>query len=394
MTKALEGIKVLDFSMGVAGPHAGMLCAQHGADVIKVESPEGDWGRRLGDPHGDLTAYFTVYNRGKRSLALDMKDPQALAAVRRLAADADIVIDAFRPGVMRRLGLDYDSLKATNPRVIYLSVTGFGPQGPLSAAPATDAVLQAFTGMMDANKDEAGKPQRLNMFLIDIVTGLYGFQAITAAMLERQRTGRGKWIDCSLMKSALALQAPMIAEKMIDPDFDMVFVPLGAMRALDGHLSISVLRDEQFTALCRALGRDDFAGSDKYTTRAQRVLHKNEVMGMLEAEFAKRTIAELSALLTTADVLHAKVQDFTETVRHEQVVAVGALAWTRQPGLDGDFPTAVIPGTPPGAAEGASSAPHIGEHSISILKSAGLEDTEIQDLVQRGKVLLPASALA
>ncbi len=180
----------------------------------------------------------------------------------------------------------------------------------------------------------------------------------------------------------------MMAVSMIDPDFDMVFVPLAALRTLDGYLLISVLRDPQFTSLCRVLGRHDFADSDKYITRAQRVLHKDEVMGMLEVEFAKRDIAELSALLATADVLHAKVLDYAETARHEQVAAAQAIVWTQQRGLHGDFPVAVIPGTAPGAAEGASSAPHIGEHSVEVLKSAGLDDAEIQQMVERGSVIL------
>jgi len=390
MTQALEGIQVLDFSMGVAGPHAGMLCAQHGAQVTKIESPDGDWGRRLGQAHGDLTTYFTVYNRGKRSLAVDLKDAQALAAVQRLAVQADVIIDAFRPGVMKRLGLDYHTVKAANPRVVYLSVSGFGPVGPLVGAPATDAVLQSFTGLMSANRDAAGQPQRVNMFLVDIVTGLYGFQAIMAALLERHRTQLGKWIDCSLLKSALALQAPMMAVSMIDPDFEMVFVPLGAVRARDGWLSITVLRDPQFTALCRVLGRDDFADSEKYRTREQRVRHKDEVMTMLDEEFARRDIAELSALLTTADVLHSRVLDYPATARHEQVSAVEAVVWTQERGLDGDFPVVPIPGTAPGAARGASPAPHIGEHSIDILKSAGLADAEIDRMAERGTVHLPA----
>lgn len=376
--------------MGVAGPHAGMLCAQHGADVTKVESLEGDWGRRLGNPHGDLNVYFSVYNRGKRAVALDLKDSDALAAVRKLAAKADVIVEAFRPGVMKRLGLDYEAVAAINPRAVYLSVTGFGPDGPLQAAPATDAVMQAFTGLMHVNKDASGHPQRLNMFLIDIVTGLYGFQAITTALLERHSTQLGKWIDCSLLKSALALQAPMIAERVVEPDFEMMFVPLGAVRTRDGLLCITVLREEQFVALCRGLGRDDFATSEKYNSRVKRVQHKDEVMGMIEAECASRSTVELREILVAADVLHEEVLDYPTMLRHEQVAAANAVAWTHQRGLDGNFPMAIIPGTPAGAAETASPAPHLGEHSIAILQSAGLANAEIEQLVERGKVRLHA----
>src|SRR5437016_1950058 len=144
--KALTGLSVWNLSMGVAGPHAGMLCAQYGADVIKIEPPvKGDWGRIIGRQYGDLSAFFVQYNRGKRSLAINLKDPQAKAIVSEMAGKADVILENFRPGVMQRLGLDYASVRERNPRVIYLSVTGFGQVGPMTRLPATDIVMQAFS---------------------------------------------------------------------------------------------------------------------------------------------------------------------------------------------------------------------------------------------------------
>ncbi len=160
MSKALKGLKVLDLSMGVAGPHAGMLCARYGADVVKLEPLHGDWGRTLGPAQGDLSAYASTYTRGKRSLALDAKDKNARAVLKEYASRADIIIEAFRPGVMKRFGLDYETVRKANPRVIYVSVTGFGPTGPMSDRPATDAVMQGFSGFMNLNKDRSGIPQR------------------------------------------------------------------------------------------------------------------------------------------------------------------------------------------------------------------------------------------
>ncbi len=189
--RAFDGINVLDFSQGVAGPHATMLLAQHGANVMKVEPLAGDWGRALGAVYNDHCAHSIAFNRGKRSLAMDMKNPDALAVARRIAEKADVIVEAFRPGVMAKFGLSYDQVKAVNPNVIYLSVTGFGQSGPNSNRPVTDAVIQAYSGLMTVNRDKDGIPQRLNMIPIDVTTGLYAFQALSAALMRKFRYGTG-----------------------------------------------------------------------------------------------------------------------------------------------------------------------------------------------------------
>lgn len=383
-TGALKGLRVLDLAMGVAGPHAAFLCAQHGADVVKIETIAGDWGRVLGKQYGDLSAFSTVYNRGKRSVALDLKDEEARAIVARAAESADVIVEAFRPGVMKRFGLDYESVKARNPGVIYVSVTGFGQTGPMSDLPATDAVMQAFSGFMHLNKNEQGEPQRVDMILIDVITGLYGFQAITTAIIERQTTGKGKYVDCSLLKSAICFQAPKIVENVLEGGVQVMYVPLGVVPTRDGHLSISVMHDHHFVSLCEALGRSDFGTDPRYDTRLKRVTLKDEVMDFVRAEFRKHTTADLSKMLTEKGVLHSVPLKYPELLAHPQTATVDAITWVKQDGIEMDVPLANVPGAP--KAEATSSAPHVGQHSLQVLKEWGVSPAVIDSLVTRGAV--------
>lgn len=387
MADAMRGIKVLDFSQGVAGPHAGMLCAQHGADVVKIEPPAGDWGRGLGRQYGDLSIFAAVYNRGKRSLAVDMKDAEAQRILSDVAAQTDVIIEAFRPGVMKRFGLDYESVRARNPGVIYVSITGFGQFGPMVDMPATDAVLQAFTGFMNLNKDATGLPRRLDMILIDVVTGLYGFQAITTALLERQRGEKtGQYIDCSLMKCAMAFQAASVVQYVVGGGTQAMYVPLGVIPTSDGNVSVSVMHDHHFVALCNVLGRADIGSSELYDTRAKRIERERELMDILRAEFAKRTTAQVQDLLTRAEVLHSPVQTYEQLLEHEQVRVTSAFKWIRQDGIEPELPMANIPGAPAVSSERSHQAPHIGEHSLEVLRQWEVPDSMLNAMLARGAI--------
>lgn len=386
MRLAMQGVKVLDFSMGLAGPEAGMLCAQQGADVIKVESLEGDWSRTLGHTYGDLSAYATVCNRGKRSLSIDLKDEQGREAVKVLSMKADVVIEAFRPGVMDRFGLGYETLSKVNSNLVYLSVNGFGSSGPLVKAPATDAVVQAFSGFMHCNKDSEGVPQRLNLFIIDLVTGLYAYQAIANALLEQARTGAGgRHIECSLLNSAVALQAGKILEQHLESGDQSYYVPLGVYGTADGHVSLSVRRDDHFAQLCAAIGRSDLNACGRYVTNVQRIARKEELEGALREEFGRLSTAKLSEILTHIDILHSRVNSHAELLSEAQVEHSGVIFWTRQDGVGDRVPLARIPG----AIEGMDSAqaPHIGEHSSSALLDWGVDKSVVDDLAARGVLI-------
>ena len=383
MPLAMQGLKVLDFSQGVAGPHAALLCAQHGADVVKVEPLAGDWCRALGQQYGDLTANSVVYNRGKRSVAVNMKDAGALAAIRQMALKADVIIESFRPGVMAHFGLDHAAIEKENSAVVYVSINGFGNRGPLVEAPATDMVLQGFTGLMYCNADAGGAPQRIDLVLVDIATGLYAFHALSAGLLERARFGTsGRYIECSLMKSAIALQAGRIVEDFMGGSMTNIYHPAGVFAASDGYLSLTVRRDEHFAALCTGIGRTDLVESGRFATVALRREHAREMLPIVRAALLGMTVAQISAMLTAADILHSRINNHAEMLAHEQTAAAGAIHWRRQDGVEARLPIADIPGAPDPAPD--LQAPHLGQHTRQAMQDWGVSAPLIDRLAGGG----------
>ncbi len=382
-----EGLKVLDISQGVAGPHCGMLLARHGANVVKLEPLIGDWGRRVGKTYGDNCAYGIAFNRGKRSLALDLKHPDGNAIALDLANAADVIIENNRPGVTTRLGLGYDTIRLENPDVIYLSITGFGQTGPMASRPATDAVLQAFSGLMSVNKDPSGLPQRINVLAIDVVTGLYGFQAVAPALYRRAMKGGGKHIKTSLMEAVGAFQSAKLIEFKLQKGKELPLgVPVAMFKLSDGFMNINGRRDEHFAALCRIIGRPELAGEAKFLTPERRFENADELMPLLRAPIAAMTVAALSAALTEADVLHAQVQDHGDYMQSEHVREVGAVRWIEQSGA-GTIPMPIIPGiAAPRAGDKMVHAPHLGEHSREILSELGHSNEMIDKLAATGAI--------
>ena len=382
-----EGLKVLDISQGVAGPHCGMLLARHGANVVKLEPLIGDWGRRVGKTYGDNCAYGIAFNRGKRSLALDLKHPDGNAIALDLANAADVIIENNRPGVTTRLGLGYDTIRLKNPDVIYLSITGFGQTGPMAGRPATDAVLQAFSGLMSVNKDPSGLPQRINVLAIDVVTGLYGFQAVAPALYRRAMKGGGKHIKTSLMEAVGAFQSAKLIEFELQKGKELPLgVPVAMFELSDGFMNINGRRDEHFAALCRIIGRPELAGEAKFLTPERRFENADELMPLLRAPIAAITVAALSAALTEADVLHAQVQDHGDYMQSEHVREVWAVRWIEQSGA-GTIPMPIIPGiAAPRAGDKMVHAPHLGEHSREILSELGHSNEMIDKLAATGAI--------
>lgn len=384
----LDGMKVVDFATGIAGPHASLLLAHHGADVVKIEAPEGDWSRRLGTSAGDQTPFSIYYNRGKRSLALDLKQPQGRQLAFDLASQADVVIESFRPGVMQRLGLDHARLRAVNPGLVYLSVSGFGQSGPNAQLPATDTVIQGYAGLMSLNRDSQQVPQRFPMILIDVVSGLYGGQAVLAALIGRLRFGQGAYLDCSLMQSALALQAPALVKHEFERGRPSVmYVPLGVLATRDGFLSISVNQDRHFLNFCAALEREDLPTDPRFETLEGRIAHEKILMDIIRVEMHKRPTAEWCRRLEKAEILHAQIRAYDEVLGDASLQEAGAIDWIAQAGIDGLLP---IPNVPAGRRASAYGrlrcAPEIGEHSEEVLRELGLPAQEVDALFARGVV--------
>jgi len=305
---AFSGLKVLDFTTGVAGPHATQIMALHGAEIIKIETLAGDWCRTLGRAYQDHTAHSVAFNRGKKSLSVDLKDSEVREAVLRLAADADIVAESFRPGVMARFGLSYQQLSERKPDLIYLSVSGFGQQGPNRDRPVTDAVIQAFSGWMTMNSNSQGIPQRTRMVAMDVMTGLYASNAVSMALIDKLRFGLGKWIDCNLMQAAAAFQMPkMIEYHLQNGEVGNLYAPVGAFATRDGQINITTMRDDHFAALCKVLGRDDLTSKSQFRTAHDRLENEHELTAILIEEFGKRDSRDWADRLTKADVMNSIV---------------------------------------------------------------------------------------
>lgn len=381
---ALSGLRVLDLTQGVAGPHATQLMVQNGAEVTKIEPIEGDWCRTLGRQYGNFTAHSIAFNRGKKSVAVNLKDPEVLRVIREEALRADVIAESFRPGVMGRLGLGYETIARDNPDVVYLSLSGFGQTGPYRDRPVTDAVIQAFSGWMSINKSRDGIPQRSGMVAMDVMTGLYAFQSVLTALMRRDRFGGGQWIDCSLMQSAIAFQAAKVIEyDLQDGDLGNLYAPVGAFETADGIINITTMRDDHFVALCDVLEVADLAEDPRFVSRGKRIANEAALMELLQVAFAKRSAVEWSRRLTAVDVMNSVVQTYSDLQRDPQVVHVGAFETLDQPTL-GALPLANVPATDPIV----EASPEIGAHTAEFLASHGLTSTLVDALASKGAIRL------
>src|SRR3954471_7391526 len=266
-----RGLRVVDFGQGIASPYCAMLLAAYGAEVTKVEPPEGDWSRYLGTTYGNHTVLSAVYNRGKRSLCLDLKHEQGIAVARRLAGVCDVFIEGFRPGVAARLGLGYQALVKDNPGLIYLSVSGFGQNGPYAERPGSDSVAQAFSGLVSINVGNDRIPHRVGTTISDVATGVYAFQAIATALFARESVGTGRWIDVNLAQSTAALLGHKFAEHVLEAGAPRALnVPAGTYRTQDGWMMVTLVNEAQYRRLCAAIGRDDLGSDPRFSDFARR----------------------------------------------------------------------------------------------------------------------------
>lgn len=369
------GLRVVDLSQGVAGPYCAMLLAQHGADVIKVEPPVGDWSRSLGTRYGDQTAYSIAANLGKRSIVVDLKEERGHSIVRRLIELGDVFFESFRPGVAARLGLGYEAVSALNPRILYVSVSGFGQTGPERERPAVDTTLQAFTGLMSVNKGGDGVPHRVGAVVVDMSTALFTFQAVSAALYARTREPRGRHLQASLMQAGAALQTVnVIANHLEGGVMRPGLTPSGTFPAQDGWLNVTVLRNEEFPLLCDAIERPDLKADPRFADNDARFRHVAALTEALSESFRRRPAAEWGERLRAAGIMHERVNTHLDYVRHAHVEASSAVMWVDQPGV-GRVPVPWPPGvTPPASGTRRALAPLLGEHGKEIRAELGLED--------------------
>ncbi|MFZ0098119.1 MAG: CaiB/BaiF CoA-transferase family protein [Gemmobacter sp.] len=335
MTAPLHGIRVIELARILAGPWAGQTLADLGADVIKVEAPEGDDTRRWGPPFIDnggeqSAAYFHATNRGKRGITCDFRTKEGQETVRRLVADADVVIENFKLGGLAKYGLDYESLRKVNPRLVYCSITGFGQTGPYAHRAGYDFIIQGMAGLMSVTGEPDGQPQKVGVAVTDVFTGIYAATAILAALVQRGRTGEGQHIDMALMDVATAIMANqslnylatgVAPQKMGNAHPNLA--PYAVFDCADGWIILATGNDGQYRKLCGILGLPELAEAPDFLTNADRVTNRAELTRLLTGATKAFSKAELLSACEAEGVPAGPINDLAEVFADPQVVARG-----------------------------------------------------------------------
>ena len=380
--KPYRGLKVIDFSQGVAGPYCGMLLAQHGAEVIKIEPKDGDWARNLGQEYGEHSAFSVAANLGKKSIIVDLKNKKSQPILDKIIKQSDIFIEGFRPGVIKRLGYDYDRLKKINPKLIYLSISGFGQTGPMSHKPAMDPVLQAFTGFMSENKGPDNIPHRTPVILFDMTTALYATQLISTSLYARINKEFGRKIEISLMEAAAAMQSIRLMSGYMEGPYTHASSPSGTFKTNDGWIQIIVVKNHEFIKFCNAVGWKKFIKDKRFINNAERRKHAEILSREVQNLFINEKTDFWKKLLDKYEVQNEKVQNYKEFIESKQTKVLDLISWLKQPTTRETWPVPNIPGMPRLADDDIlSKAPSLGQHSKEILKSLGYTDSEIRDFI-------------
>jgi len=321
----LGGVRVLDFTTIVSGPYCTRMLADLGAEVIKIEPPEGDFIRVQPPLRDGKSAYFASLNCGKKSLAIDFRQAEALGVIRELAAKCDVVVENFRPGVMKRLGLDYDALSSSNPRVVYCSISGFGQTGPWATRSAYAPMLHAASGFDLVNlsyQNGLERPLNAGIMIGDIVGGTHAFGAIQSALLAREKTGRGDYIDLSMLDGLLG----MLTYEFQEAQFPQARQTKGfrPTRAKDGFIMIAAVKPNNFEALWRAIGRPELVTDPRFGTGRGRADHLSEIAALLDEWASTKTAAECEAILTKGNVPCSRYSTIRETLQEPHLEQRGS----------------------------------------------------------------------
>ena len=389
----LAGIRILDLTRVLAGPYCTMFLGDLGAEVVKVEQPGvGDDTRGWGPPFaGGESAYFLCTNRNKKSLTVDFKSAEGTALVRKLAARADVLIENFRPGAMERLGLGDKELRATNPRLVYASLSGFGADGPMADIPGYDLIVQAWGGLMSVTGTAESGPLKVGVAIIDLVAGLMLGKSIVAALYAREKSGVGQRVDTSLLEAEVAALINAGSNYLIGGKVPVrwgnahpTIVPYQSFQTADSFLVLGAASEAIWKRLCPALGRAGLTDDPRFAKNADRVEHRQELIALLAAIFLTRTTAEWVGALTAADVPCAPVQTIDQVFAAPQVLHRNMLVEVEHP-TAGTVKLAGIPvkfsATPPSVR---LPPPLLGQHSEDVLSSwLGMSIEEIENLKRK-----------
>lgn len=382
----LDGLVVLDLSRVLAGPYCTMILGDLGADVIKVEHPDGDDTRRWGPPFAaGESAYYLAVNRNKRSVVADLKTPAGRELVRRIARQADILVENFRPGTLDRLGLGLDLLRAENPRLITLTISGMGATGPDAELPGYDFIVQALGGLMSITGPAAGAPSKVGVAVVDLTTGMLAANAILAALYARERTGAGQHIETSLLESQVAWLANVASAYLVTGEAPVrhgnahpTIVPYQTFRGVDREFALGVGNDAQWQRLCTAIGRPELADDARFRTNPDRVRHREELTTLLESHFAAAPAGEWVARIREAGVPAGPVRTIPEVLEDPQVHAREMVVRVPHPSI-GELRLIGIPckfSVTPAAIR--RPPPLLGEHTTEVEREYGIFLQEVE----------------
>jgi len=379
LRNALQGTRVLDFSQGIAGPHGACLLGEMGAEVLKIEPPEGDWLRVLGARREKSSVLYATFNRGKRGLMLNLKVSQAREVALKLIAGADVMLESNRVGVMKRLGLDYDTVRQINPRLVYVSVSGFGQDGPYIDRPATDAAVQAYSGFSFGVSDMV-TPVRVRLSLVDIISGIYTSNAVVAALLQRGRSGEGQFIDMALAHCITAVQGYKYAEHELTNGAisGELFAGIGIYQTADGFIAMSAMKEQHVIDLMTVLGLEGQMQDPRFATPQGRFENQGALRQLMAECFARQPSAHWLPLLRKADLIHQEVLNYDAYRRDPQVLARELFVPTDLNEM-GTLPTVRMPGLPAGSPH-LTPPPSIGQHTREVLREMGLDANAIDAL--------------
>lgn len=395
INKALEGVRVLDFTQIGAGPLAGMQMGDMGAEVIKVEAPAGDIGRKLGPPWQNGESVVSMcFNRNKRSLIVDLKKPEGAILIKELAASSHVVLESFRPGVMDRLGIGYDALRAVNSKIVFASVSAYGQTGPWRDKPGVDGIVQAVSGLMSNIGDENSPPMKVLVPAVDMVTGFLTTSTVMAALRVVEATGLGQHLDMSLYNSAIMFQQSAIASYLSSGEKPIRIgtaapysAPNEAYPTKDGWIMIAAYHDDRWPALCKLLNKPDLAVHPEFSTIPLRVANRKKLMTELTVLLASKTSAQWQELMEAQDIICGPIADYDMVMASPQL---------KHNGLIVDTPNSVagnvkMPGLAVGDRDAQSRVrygpPTLGEHSCEVLAEYGLSQSQIDTLLANGVVV-------
>ncbi|MCH8988113.1 MAG: CoA transferase [Chloroflexi bacterium] len=394
MAAALDNIKVVDLTRTLAGPFCTMLLGDMGADVVKIEEPTaGDETRKWTPFWNGESCQFLTFNRNKRSLAVNLKEPEGVKIVRELAAGADVMIESFRAGALERMGLGYEEINKSNPGIVYCSISGYGRTGPMADMPGYDLLIQAYSGLMSLTGDPDGLPLRVGFSLVDLFAGMMAYGTIVTALRQRDQTGKGQWVEAALLDgqvATLSYHATGFLGTGVEPtrmgSGHPSLVPYQSFSSSDGHFIVGCANQGLWERLCNAIGQTGMLEDTRFATNTDRVEHRAECVDALNEIFKQNTTDHWVGLIVEAGVPCGPINRVSEVVSNPQVLARNMISEVEHPNI----PNLKFPSSPLKLTDSPATIrrvpPLLGQHNEEVLCEAGYSPEKIADLRERGVI--------